>query len=86
MHAVTSKNDKVLIIGFVHREWTVTHGDWNEIMDNHKVFDDYSNRDFKVLAIILTALDKQKEKTISEFHLYNPNDLKVVSEASLHKS
>lgn len=78
-------------MGFVNKNWNLRSGSWDQIVESHKVFDDYSNRDYKVLGVVQTAAassaaDSKKEKTQSEFHLYDPNELKVVNEAPFSKS
>ncbi len=73
-------------MGFVNRNWAFRTGEWNQIVESHKVFDDYSNIDFKVLGVVQSASVADKQKNQSEFHLYDPNDLKVVNEASCNKA
>ena len=76
-------------MGFVNRNWNLKNGAWDQIVEAHKVFDDYSNREYKVLGVVQTAgnsTENKKEKTQSEFHLYDPNELKVVNEAPSSKT
>jgi hypothetical protein len=39
-------------MGFVNRNWNLKNGEWDQIIEAHKVFDDYSNREYKVLGVV----------------------------------
>ncbi len=73
-------------MGFVNKNWNFKNGEWDQIVESHKIHDEYSNREYKVLGVVQTAVSNEKQKTQSEFHLYDPNDLKVVNEASSNKA
>ena len=70
MNAVTQSNEKITILGFVHRNWNTRAGD----QEQNAVQDEFNQRDLKVLGLQFT--EKHKER--SDWQLYDPNDLKVV--------
>ena len=75
MSAVNQSKEKLQIVGFVNKNWAgKSFASINA--DNIKIYDDFSNKDLKVLAVHYN--DKHKDK--SEFQLFNPNDIKLVND------
>jgi hypothetical protein len=77
MSAVTSNKEKIQIIGFVNKGWTNRSASGGNSEQN-KVYDDFANRDLKVLGMLYN--DKHKEKC--DFQLFDPNDIRLVNETA----
>ncbi|CDW71537.1 UNKNOWN [Stylonychia lemnae] len=74
MSAVNSNKDKIQIIGFVQKGWLTRNP--SDPPEAQKVYEDFSQKDLKVLGVLYN--DKHKEKC--EYQLYNPSDIRLVSD------
>jgi hypothetical protein len=74
--AVTAGRDKIQVMGFVSRGWTTRAGNEGP---QWKVHEEFNNRDLKVLGVLYS--DKHRER--SDFQIYEPNELKLVSDTHI---
>ena len=77
MSAVTASKEKIQILGFVHSGWLSRNPD-SPSSDKLKVYEDFSQKDLKALAVHYN--EKHKEKC--EFQLYDPSDIKLSGESA----